>query len=50
MKAARRRKSKRRVTKRIIYGPAWGAWIMRNIKRDLRSGALRINADGKTIH
>ena len=50
MKPKRRSKSKPKVTKRIVYGAAWGAWIMRNIRRDLRSGALRINAEGATIH
>jgi hypothetical protein len=33
-----------------VYGPRWGAWIMSNVRRDLRSGALRVNAEGATIH
>jgi hypothetical protein len=35
---------------RIVYGPSWGRWIMRNVERDLRSGALRVNAEGATLH
>ncbi len=33
-----------------VYGPAWGRWIMSNVERDLRSGALRVNAEGATLH
>ena len=33
-----------------IYGAAFGRWIVANVRRDLRSGALRMNADGHTIH
>jgi hypothetical protein len=51
MKTARTRKSKRkRKPRRIVYGPAWGRWIKRNVERDLRSGALRVNAESATIH
>jgi hypothetical protein len=39
-----------REPKPIVYGAAWGAWIKRNVVRDLRSGALRVNAEGTTIH
>jgi len=31
-------------------GAAGGAWIKRNVERDLRSGALHINAEGQTLH
>jgi hypothetical protein len=40
----------RRKQKPIVYGSGWGAWIKRNVERDLRSGALRVNAEGATIH
>jgi hypothetical protein len=39
-----------RETKSIVYGAAWGAWIKRNVERDLRSGALRVNAEGAKLH
>jgi hypothetical protein len=40
-----------------VYGAAWGAWIKSKpegrrpdgIERDLRSGALHVNAEGTTI-
>jgi hypothetical protein len=32
------------------YGLGWGRWIKRYVERDLRSGALRINAGGMTLH
>jgi hypothetical protein len=28
----------------------WGRWIKRNVARDIRGGALRVNAEGKTLH
>lgn len=40
----------RRKPKPIVYGAGWGRWIMRNVVRDLRSGALRVNAEGATLH
>lgn len=40
----------RRKPKPIVYGTAWGAWTKRNVERDLRSGALGVNAEGATIH
>jgi hypothetical protein len=40
----------RRKPKPIVYGAGWGRWIMRNVVRDLRSGALRVNAEGTTLH
>lgn len=33
-----------------VYGARWGRWIKSNVERDLRSGALRVNASGETIH
>jgi hypothetical protein len=36
--------------KPIVYGVAWGAWIKRNVERDLRSGALRVDAEGAKSH
>jgi hypothetical protein len=47
---AHARKRARVRPKPIVYGAAWGRWIMRNVERDLRSGALRVNAEGATIH
>jgi hypothetical protein len=40
----------RRKPKPTVYGAAWGRWIKSNVVRDLRSGALRVNASGETIH
>jgi hypothetical protein len=40
----------RRKPKPVVYGAAWGRWIKRNVERDLRSGALRLNAEGATLH
>jgi hypothetical protein len=37
-------------TAKPTYGPRWSAWIKSNVEHDLRSGALRINAEGITIH
>jgi hypothetical protein len=39
-----------RKPKPIVYGPGWDRWIKRNVERDLRSGALRVHAEGATIH
>jgi hypothetical protein len=39
-----------RKTKPIVYGVAWGAWIKRNVERDVRNGALRVNAEGAKLH
>jgi hypothetical protein len=51
MRAARRAKRRARQTRKpIVYGPGWGRWIKRNVERDLRSGTLRVNAEGTTIH
>jgi hypothetical protein len=36
--------------KPIVYVATWGAWIKSNVVRDLRSGVLRVNAEGATIY
>jgi hypothetical protein len=51
MKATRPKKRQTKPAPRMpIYGPAWGRWIMANVRRDLRSGALRKDAGGRTLH
>jgi hypothetical protein len=49
-RAKRRAGAQRKPRAEPVYGPHWGAWIMNNVERDLRSGALRVNAEGATIH
>jgi hypothetical protein len=43
-------RTRKREPRKIVYGPAWGRGIKRNVERDLRSGALRVNAEGAAVY
>ena len=48
--ASKTRKQRKPKKQKPIYGPAFGAWIKGNVLRDIRSGALWITGDGRTLH
>jgi hypothetical protein len=53
MKTAKAQPRPRRASRKpkpIVYGVAWGRLIKRNAERDLRSGVLRVNAEGEATH